>query len=173
MKTLRTVLATFGMTTLIYGAFALFTVTIDPAFAGRSIYRMFRDTGFPALVIGIACLLSAAVILFAAAAFRDDPKSRRAAAPAEDEDRFIEEETVPVETYEEEWTPAVKKKSRAALKLEKDEPAPDLFADDDEPKLDETMFRKPKAEKLRHCLFCGTAYPTSQSVCPKCGKRAS
>ena len=172
MKTLRTVLATFGMTTLVYGAFALFTVTIDPAFAGRSIYRMFRDTGFPALVVGIACLLSAAVIIFATAAFRDDAKARRAAAD-EDDEQFIEEETVPVDTYEEQWTPAVKKKSRAALKLEKDEPAPDLFADDDEPKLDETMFRKPKAEKTRQCLFCGTAFPVSQSVCPKCGKRAS
>ena len=35
MKTVRTVLITFGLTTLLYGAIALLTVAIDPAFAGR------------------------------------------------------------------------------------------------------------------------------------------
>ena len=87
MKTIRTVLATFGMTTLLYGAFALFCVSIDPAFTARSIYQLFRDTGFPFLVVGIACLLSVLIISFAIAAFRDDSKARRGTAAVDEAKR--------------------------------------------------------------------------------------
>ena len=176
MKTFRTILATLGVTTLAYGIFALLTVRIDPAFAGRSIFQMFRDTGVPALILGIACLLSVTIIAIAVTAFRDEPHGRRTAA--EDDDLFLENETVPVDTYEEEWSPELKKKGRAALSLEEDEEpeTPDLFADDDEPepeaRLDETLFAKPKVESMRRCVFCGTSFPHSESVCPKCGKRA-
>ncbi len=178
MKTIRTILATFGMTTLLYGAFALFCVSIDPAFTARSIYQLFRDTGFPFLVVGIACLLSVLIISFAVAAFRDEPKNRRAAAV--DEEQFLEEETVPVEEYERQWTPELKKKSRDALSYEQSDDAPDLFAeddaadeasDDDAPALDETLFRQPQ-QQMRRCVFCGTAYPETDAVCPKCGRRA-
>lgn len=162
MKTIRTMLATFGMTTLLYGGFALLCVTVDPAFAGRSIYQMFRDTGFPAVVIGIACLLSVIIISFAVAAFRDEPRSRRSAE--QDDEEFLENETVAVEDYDaDEWTPAMKKKSRAALAYEQD-------ADEDED--DDSAYARPRKQKMRHCLFCGAAFPAGSAVCPKCGKRA-
>lgn len=179
MKTIRTVLATLGMTTLLYGAFALFCVSIDPAFTARSIYQLFRDTGFPFLVVGIACLLSVLIISFAIAAFRDDSKARRSTA-AVDEEQFLEEETVPVEEYERQWTPELKKKSRDALSYEDSDDTPDLFAEDETadepadeepPTLDASLFRQPN-QPMRRCVFCGTAYPETDAVCPKCGRRA-
>ena len=173
MKTIRTILITFGLTTLLYGGFALFCVSIDPPFASRSIFQMFRDTGFPVLVIGIACLLAVLLISFAVSAFRDNPK--KGAAPAEDEDRFLEEETVSVEEYEQEWTPKLKRKARqssAVGKEDADSSAPDEDEPvDDTPALDESLFRQTSAQTQR-CVFCGTSYPSSDPVCPKCGRRA-
>ena len=181
MKTLRTVLATFGITTHLYGGFALITVGVDPAFAGKSIYQMFRDTGFPSLVIGIACLLSVLIILFTGAAFRDNTKSRKVSS--EDEDFFLENETVPVEEYEEQWI-SKKAPSEKDSSASKEEPAetPDLFADDDSykesdedssPSLDDSFFAPSRSpESMRYCIFCGTPYPTTAAVCPKCGKRS-
>ncbi len=181
MKTLRTVLATFGITTLLYGGFALITVGVDPAFAGKSIYQMFRATGFPSLVIGIACLLSVLIILFTGAAFRDNSKSKKVSS--EDEDFFLENETVPVEEYEEQWIS--RKNSAEKDSVTKEEEAfqtPDLFADDDlskksdedsAPSLDGSFFAPSRSqESMRYCIFCGTPYPTTAAVCPKCGKRS-
>ena len=51
MKTIRTILATFGVTTALYGLFALIAMRVNPAFVGRSIYQLFRDTGCPFLVV--------------------------------------------------------------------------------------------------------------------------
>lgn len=164
MKNLRTALITFGMTTLLYGTFALLTVAIDPAFAGRSIYQLFRDTGFPALVIGIACLLGVLLIAFAYAAFRGDVKPKRAPEPEDDEEAFLENETVPAEEYERPYGPVRTRRAAA--------PEPDLFSDDedDEPTVDETLLRRQGAPKTQHCIFCGTPFPMADSVCPKCGK---
>ena len=53
MKTIRTILATFGVTSALYGLFALIMMRMNPAFTGRTIYQLFRETGFVALVIGI------------------------------------------------------------------------------------------------------------------------
>ena len=174
MKTIRTILITFGLTTLLYGGFALFCVSIDPPFASRSIFQMFRDTGFPVLVIGIACLLAVLLISFAVSAFRDNPK--KGAAADDDEDRFLEEETVSVEEYEQEWTPKLKRKSRPAAVAEEDpeeSPAGDGESEDDTPALDESLFRQTAAaQSTRRCVFCGTAYSSSEPVCPKCGRRA-
>ena len=173
MKTIRTILITFGLTTLLYGGFALFCVSIDPPFASRSIFQMFRDTGFPVLVIGIACLLAVLLISFAVSAFRDNPK--KGAAYEEDEDRFLEEETVSVEEYEQEWTPKLKRKPRP-VSAEEDRPE-EMAADGDEPEddtpaLDESLFRQATAPQTQRCVFCGTTYPSSDPVCPKCGRRA-
>ena len=183
MKTFRTVLATFGITTLLYGGFALLTVGIDPAYAGRSVYQMFRATGFPALVIGVACLLSALIIIFTGAAIRDGEKPKKVSA--EDEDFFLENETVPVEEYEEQWVSSEEKgkATKPAAKAEEpDDEMPDLFAEDDpdeesdadsSPQLDESFFASSRSpESMRYCIFCGTSYPTSAAVCPKCGKRS-
>ncbi len=169
MKTVRTVLITFGLTTLLYGAFALLTVAIDPAFAGRSIYQLFRTTGFPALIIGIACLLSVIVIVFAYAAFRDDTKSRKSASMQQEEEAFLENETVSVEEYEETFSPVIHKKVRPQPDPEPEE---ETMEEEDAPALDETLFRAPRSSGTQHCIFCGTAFPISEYVCPKCGKRA-
>lgn len=170
MKTVRTILVTFGMTTLLYGAFALFCVSIDAAFTNRSIYSMFRNTGFPFLVVGIACLLSVLIISFALSSFRDEVKNRK--TTKSEEDLFLEEETVPEEEYEQKWSPELKRKSRDALAFEReDEPAP-AEPQDDTPSLDESLFKQPGAVSARRCVFCGTEYPSSDSVCPKCGRRA-
>lgn len=164
MKNLRTALITFGMTTLLYGAFALLTVAIDPAFAGRSIYQLFRDTGFPALVIGIACLLAVLLIAFAYAAFRGDVKPKRAPEPEDDEEEFLAAETVPAAEYDRPYRPV---RTRRA-------PEPELFADDadEEPMVDETLLRRQGAPRMQHCIFCGTSFPAADRVCPKCGKQA-
>ena len=178
MKTARTVLATLGIVTLLYGIFALVTVSFDPVFAGRSIFQMFRDTGFPMLVIGLGCLLSVIILLVAGSALGEQPRAARA-SDEEDDDLFLENETVPADTYESEWTPAIKQREREALSLENEEGTPDLFADDeedeqeDEPQqLDGSMLFGSAPDPLRHCVFCGTAFPQSETVCPKCGKHA-
>lgn len=173
MKTLRTVLITFGLTTLFYGAFALLIVSIDPAFAARSIYQMFRVTGFPILIVGIACLLLVLVISFAYAAFRDDPKSRRAQSRSEEEDSFLENETVPAEEYEATYSSVVQRKARPRPEAEPEEPddAEDDGEKDETPPLDESLFRSRRAEGTQHCIYCGTAFSASETVCPRCGKR--
>ena len=136
MKTIRTILATFGVTSLLYGLFALIAMRLNPAFTGRSIYQLFRDTGFVALVIGIGCVLSFVIMTIAIVSFRDEG-TRKKHETAEDDlfDDFLEEETVPEERAEEadeSWSPEIKRKQRKALKHT--EPEPDLFAeDDDEP----------------------------------------
>ena len=134
MKTIRTILATFGVTSLLYGLFALIAMRLNPAFTGRSIYQMFRDTGFVALVIGIGCVLSFVIMTIAIVSFRDEG-TRKKHETAEDDlfDDFLEEETVPEERAEdadESWSPEIKRKQRKALRHA--EPEPDLFAEDDE-----------------------------------------
>ena len=174
MKTIRTVLITFGMTTLLYGGFALFCVSIDPPFASRSIYQMFRDTGFPILVVGISCLLAVLVISYALYAFRDQPKGKSPSNPAED--KFLEEETVSVEEYENAWTPKLRNK-HSGFPYQKPEPEqnedPAEEEADDTPALDETLFsQQGTSVQTQRCVFCGTSFPVSDSVCPKCGRHA-
>ena len=136
MKTIRTILATFGVTSLLYGLFALIAMRLNPAFTGRSIYQLFRDTGFVALVIGIGCVLSFVIMTIAIVSFRDEDTRKKHDTADEDLfDDFLEEETVPEERAEEadeSWSPEIKRKQRKALRHT--EPEPDLFAeDDDEP----------------------------------------
>ena len=136
MKTIRTILATFGVTSLLYGLFALIAMRLNPAFTGRSIYQLFRDTGFVALVIGIGCVLSFVIMTVAIVSFRDEDTRKKHEITEEDLfDDFLDEETVPEERAEEadeSWSPEIKRKQRKALKHT--EPEPDLFAeDDDEP----------------------------------------
>ena len=136
MKTIRTILATFGVTTALYGVFALISMRLNPAFTGRSIYQLFRDTGFVALVIGIGCILSFVIMTIAIVSFRDDGARRKHEFTEEDVfDDFLEEETVPEERAEEadeSWSPEIKRKQRKALRHTDEEPTPDLFAEDDE-----------------------------------------
>ncbi len=136
MKTIRTILATFGVTTALYGVFALISVRLNPAFTGRSVYQLFRDTGFVALVIGIGCVLSFVIMTIAIASFRDDGGRKKHESEEDDLfDDFIEEETVPEERAEEadeSWSPEIKRKQRRALRHTDEEPTPDLFADDDD-----------------------------------------
>ncbi len=138
MKTIRTILATFGVTSLLYGLFALIAMRLNPAFTGRSIYQLFRDTGFVALVIGIGCVLSFVIMTIAIVSFRDEG-TRKKHETAEDDlfDDFLEEETVPEERADEadeSWSPEIKRKQRKALRHAEPEPEPepDLFAEDDE-----------------------------------------
>ena len=137
MKTIRTILATFGFTSALYGAFALLSMRLKPAFTGRSIYQLFRDTGFVALVIGIGCVLSFVIMTVAIVSFRDDGDRRKREYYDDDEtdDEFLEEETVPEERAEEadeSWSPEIKRKQRRALRHADEEPTPDLFADEDD-----------------------------------------
>ena len=77
MKTIRTILATFGVTSLLYGAFALIAMHNNFAFTGRSIYQLFRDTGFIMLVIGIGCVLSFVIMTIAVVSFRDEGSRKK------------------------------------------------------------------------------------------------
>ncbi len=135
MKTIRTILATFGVTSVLYGVFALIAMRLNPAFTGRSIYQLFRDTGFVALVIGIGCVLSFVIMTIAIVSFRDDGAHKKREFTEDDEfDDFLEEETVPEERADEadeSWSPEIKRKQRRALRHADEEPTPDLFADDD------------------------------------------
>ena len=135
MKTIRTILATFGITTMLYGVIALIAMRLNPAFTGRTIYQLFRDTGFVALVIGIGCILSFVIMTIAVVSFRDENTHKKHDfAEADEFGDFLEEETVPAErAYEadESWSPEVKRKQRRAL-YQAQEPTPDLFADEPE-----------------------------------------
>ena len=142
MKTIRTILATFGVTTLLYGLFALLAMRLDLAFTGRSIYQLFRETGFAALVLGIGCVLSFIIMTVAIVAFRDDgSRKKRDFLEDDSEEAFLEDETVPAERADEAdetWSPEMKRKQRKALQDAVDEPVedtPDLFddSDDEEP----------------------------------------
>lgn len=145
MKTIRTILATFGVTTLLYGLIALIAMRLDLTFTGRSIYQLFRDTGFAALVLGIGCILSFIIMTIALVAFRDDgSRKKRDIFEEDDEEEFLEEETVPEERAEEAdetWSPEIKRKQRKALLAveEPEEETPNLFDDSDEEKREEPV----------------------------------
>lgn len=160
MKTIRTILVTFGVTTLLYGLLALIAVRLDLAFTGRSIYQLFRSTGFAALVLGIGCILSFVIMTIALVAFRDDGgRKKRDIFDESDDEAFIDEETVPAEKAEEadeSWSPEIKRKQRKALFAggEDEEPTPDLFAEDEEDKpvitlraQEEEQANEPEAEQ--------------------------
>lgn len=137
MKTIRTILATFGVTSLFYGLFALIAMRLNPAFTGRTIFQLFRDTGFVALVIGIGCVLSFVIMTIAIVSFRDDGGRKKREYSDDEEDEFLEEETVPEERADEAdetWSPEIKRKQRRALQAtdEDEEEIPDLFGDEDE-----------------------------------------
>ena len=135
MKTIRTILATFGVTSLLYGAFALIAMHNNFAFTGRSIYQLFRDTGFIMLVIGIGCVLSFVIMTIAVVSFRDEGSRKKHDLMYDDpEEEFLEEETVPEENAEEAdetWSPRIKRMQRKALRHTDEEPTPDLFGDDE------------------------------------------
>lgn len=142
MKTIRTILATFGATTLLYGVFALVMLGVKPVFAGRTIYQLFRETGFVTLVIGIGCVLSAVIMTVAIISFRDEGSRKKHEVLDEDEelDDFLEEETVPesrAAEADETWSSAMKFKQRRALKQttesEEDPDDYDEYEDDYEP----------------------------------------
>lgn len=155
MKTLRTALITFGLTSLVYGAFAMLTVAFDPAYAGRSIYSLFANTGFPMLIVGISCILAVLLISFSIAAFRGDAKPKK--AEQDDEAEFLANETVPAEEYE-----AAKTAPRRRTVRRPAPETPDEF--------DESMLRGQPEPQAQHCIFCGTAIPAGESVCPRCGR---
>ncbi len=121
MKTIRTILATFGVTTLLYGLFALLMMRLNPAFTGRSIFQLFRETGFITLVIGIGCVLAAVIMTIAIVSFRDEgSRKKHESFDEEDElDEFLEDETVPEERAaeaDETWSSEIKRKQRKALR---------------------------------------------------------
>ena len=143
MKTIRTILATFGATTLLYGLFALMMTRLNPAFTGRTIFQLFRETGFVTLVIGIGCVLSAVIMTVAIISFRDEgsrKKQKHVIVDEEDDlDDFLEEETVPEERAaeaDETWSNEIKRKQRRALRHadeDEDEEPYEFFAEDEEP----------------------------------------
>ena len=79
-----------------------------------------------------------------------------------DEAEFLENETVPVEEYERQYAPVVRKKAPRPQRT----PAEELPAEE---LPDETSFRPQKNAAL-HCIFCGSKIPEGSDVCPKCGK---
>ena len=162
MKTLRTALITFGLTSLAYGIFAMLTVAFDPDYAGRSIYRLFSDTGFPMLIVGIACVLAVLLISFSLAAFRGEVRQRK--AESDDEEAFLEKETVPAAEYDAQRYAAPQKRQKRRPAPKEQPELPEEF--------DETMLRSaaPAEPQTQHCIFCGTAFPAGDSVCPKCGR---
>ena len=143
MKTIRTILATFGATTLLYGLFALMMTRLNPAFTGRTIFQLFRETGFVTLVIGIGCVLSAVIMTVAIISFRDEgsrKKQKHVVVDEEDDlDDFLEEETVPEERAaeaDETWSNEIKRKQRRALRHadeDEDEEAYEYYAENEEP----------------------------------------
>ena len=98
---------------------------LDLTFTGRSIYQLFRSTGFAALVLGIGCILSFVIMTIAIVAFRDDgARKKRDMFEDEDDEAFLDEETVPAERAEEadeSWSPEIKRKQRKALFAGSDE----------------------------------------------------
>jgi hypothetical protein len=193
MKTFRTILATFGVTTLIYGIFALIAMRLNLTFTGRSIYQLFRETGFAALVIGIGCILSFAIMTVAIVSFRDDGGRRKHEIfEDDDEDDFLEEETVPEERAaeaDETWSPEIKRKQRRAL-FAADEPE-DAPEPDEDP--EEASFMRPEplfgpdepeetpepeppektdpAIGTKRCVYCGGLIDADSAFCIHCGKR--
>ena len=200
MKTIRTILATFGVTSLVYGLFALIAMRLNPAFTGRSIFQLFRETGFVALVIGIGCVLSFVIMTVAIVSFRDDGAKKKREIAFDDEDEFLEEETLPEERAEEadeSWSPEIKRKQRRALKETDEEEVPSLFDDDadDEPE----RFARPEPEEpeepeepdieafdpaeieigdavpeqgtVKKCIYCGKPIEADSAFCIYCGKR--
>ena len=199
MKTIRTILATFGVTSALYGVFALISMRLNPAFTGRSIYQLFRDTGFVALVIGIGCVLSFVIMTVAIVSFRDEgARKKHEFLDDETDDEFLEEETVPEERAaeaDESWSPEIKRKQRRALRQTDDEPTPDLFDDDDEEEpisvrgsvnedgtpdepAEESAFApkaqaegEPEAVPSKRCVYCGKLIDADSAFCIYCGKR--
>ena len=185
MKTIRTILATFGVTTLIYGIFALVAMRLNLTFTGRSIYQLFRETGFAALVIGIGCVLSFVIMTVAIVSFRDDGARRKHDLfEDEDDEEFLEEETVPEERAEEAdetWSPEIKRKQRRALFAtdEQEEPEPD--EDPEEAFMrPEPLFRPEEPEEpeerrpepgMKRCIYCGGLIDDDSAFCIHCGKR--
>lgn len=140
MKTIRTILATFGVTTLLYGAFALVMMQMNPSFTGRSIFQLFRETGFITLVIGVGCVLAAVIMTIAIVSFRDEgSRKKHEILDEEDElDEFLEEETVPEERAaeaDETWSSEIKRKQRKALRHtdEDEDEGPYEFYSEEEP----------------------------------------
>lgn len=183
MKTIRTILATFGVTTLVYGILAMLTVRFDFAFAGRTIYQMFRDTGFAGLVLGIGCVLAVIILSIALAAFRDEDKNRQ----TDDDDEFFYDVDTADSTADDGeesgsvWTEAVKQKQRAALQVQEpdtedepeDEEVVDLFSEDEEAEeLSEETENSEPAPKAQRCLYCGAELQNGSRFCSACGKRA-
>ena len=198
MKTIRTILATFGVTTLLYGLFALIAMRLDLTFTGRSIYQLFRSTGFAALVLGVGCILSFVIMTIALVSFREDGKSRkRDFFEDEDDEEFIDEETVPAaraDEADEAWSPEIKRKQRKALFAtdEQAEPEiPDLFEEDDadeepeiipiraaetpKPEEPEAPEEEPEAPLdtagMKQCVHCGEWIDADSAFCIRCGKR--
>lgn len=201
MKTIRTILATFGVTSLLYGLFAILSMRLDLTFTGRSIYQLFRETGFAALVLGIGCVLSFVIMTVALVAFREDgSRKKREIFEDEEDEAFLEEETVPAERAEEAdetWSPEIKRKQRKAL-FATDEPeeTPDLFGDDgEEPEEPAITLREESAEAeetqqtaeerggteettedllppdQKHCPYCGEIIDADSAFCNSCGRR--
>lgn len=185
MKTIRTILATFGVTTLVYGILAMLTVRFDFTFAGRTIYQMFRDTGFAGLVLGIGCVLAVIILSIALAAFRDDDRNRQA---DEDDEFFYDVDAAdgPADegnAQESVWNDAIKQKQRAALQVQDTEPEDedeeedivDLFSDDEDAEDEEPAFTEENvdtAPKAQRCLYCGAELKEGSRFCSACGKRA-
>ena len=197
MKTIRTILATFGFSSLFYGLIALVSMRLDLAFTGRSIYQLFRSTGFAALVLGIGCILSFIIMTIALVAFRDDGgRKKRDIFEDEDDEAFIDEETVPAERAEEAdetWSPEIKRKQRRALFAtdEQEEPEPDedpeeafmrpepLFRPEEpeepeeaeEPKEPEEPEERRPEPGMKRCIYCGGLIDDDSAFCIHCGKR--
>ena len=153
---------------------------------------------FAALVLGVGCILSFVIMTIALVSFREDGKSRkRDLFEDEDDEEFIDEETVPAaraDEADEAWSPEIKRKQRKALFAtdEQQEPEiPDLFEEDDadeepeiipiraaetpKPEEPEAPEEEPEAPEdtagMKQCVHCGEWIDADSAFCIRCGKR--
>ncbi len=77
MKTIRTILGTLAVIVLGYGLLAVISFRGNSAFLQRTLYQIFAQSYFVALVLGVAFLLIAIILTVALMSFRDDEREER------------------------------------------------------------------------------------------------
>ena len=92
MKTIRTILGTLAVIVLGYGLLAVISFRSNSAFLQRTLYQIFSQSYFVALVLGVAFLLIAIILTVALMSFRDEEREERE-EEEEDEPNFSVEMT--------------------------------------------------------------------------------
>lgn len=195
MKTIRTILGTLAVIVLGYGLLAVISFRANSAFLQRSLYQIFAQSYFVALVLGVAFLLIAIILTVALMSFRDDEREEREEqeqiSVLDDDD---DEETVRpasggqgafrrparLQTADEDEpeqpeddadadVPAFLKKGATRPRV-KEKTAPNVESIFDDLDDDATAAQAPRKE-VKHCTFCNAVIDDDSKTCPSCGKR--